>query len=249
MLNKKYHRAIYAIYGFVRLADEIVDTFHDYDKRTLLEKFSRETHEAIQNGISTNPVLHSFQKTVRQYNIENSLIDSFLLSMRMDLTAHEHNQSSYEEYIYGSAEAVGLMCLRVFCEGDEIKYNSLFTQAKKLGAAFQKVNFLRDLNSDFSDRGRIYFPGVDFNSFNNEDKQRIEQDIKRDFTEAYDGIINLPRGATLGVMTAYTYYRSLFEKITLMPANKIRKERIRIPNVYKLQLLITAWFKYHLRLL
>lgn len=249
MLDKKFHPSIYAIYGFVRLADEIVDTFHTYDKAGLLEKFSLETFEAIEKKISTNPVLHSFQLVVNKYNIDRELIEAFLYSMKLDLSKQYYDENGYNEYIYGSAEVVGLMCLKVFCEGDEKKYASLVSPARKLGAAFQKVNFLRDMSSDFVERGRVYFPGVDFEHFTDADKLMIEKDINQDFEEAYQGILNLPEGGKLGVLTAYIYYKALFKKITLLPASKILSERIRVANSGKMVLLAKTWVRYHLKMI
>ncbi|MEL7222050.1 MAG: phytoene/squalene synthase family protein, partial [Bacteroidota bacterium] len=204
--DKRFRDPVYAIYGFVRFADEIVDTFHDYPKAELLQRFWQDTYKAIEEGISLNPVLQSFQEVVRTYNIERELIDAFLRSMEMDLHDKEYDQESYEEYIYGSAEVVGLMCLRVFCEGNDEQYQSLKASACSLGAAFQKVNFLRDIKSDFDERGRVYFPGVDFSRFTAADKAEIEADIRKDFDHAYEGIVRLPEGARFGVYLAYVYY-------------------------------------------
>lgn len=248
-LDRKFHLPIYAIYGFVRYADEIVDTFHDYDKKTLLERFKHDTYQAIAEGISLNPVLHSFQLIVRQYNIEPALIEAFLKSMEMDLYLQDYDAEGYNEYIYGSAEVVGLMCLRVFCEGDCTEFDHLREPARKLGAAFQKVNFLRDLKSDFTDRGRTYFPGVDFNDFGRDAKRIIEDDIQRDFEEAYVGIVNLPRGARMGVYLAYTYYQTLFNKIKQLPASTIQNQRIRVPNPQKIALLAQTYLKYRLNVI
>lgn len=248
-LDRKFHLPIYAIYGFVRYADEIVDTFHDYDKKTLLERFKHDTYQAIAEGISLNPVLHSFQLVVRQYNIEPALIEAFLKSMEMDLHLQDYDAEGYNEYIYGSAEVVGLMCLRVFCEGDCTEFDHLREPARKLGAAFQKVNFLRDLKSDFTDRGRTYFPGVDFNDFGRDAKRIIEDDIQRDFEEAYVGIVNLPRGARMGVYLAYTYYQTLFNKIKQLPASTIQNQRIRVPNPQKIALLAQTYLKYRLNVI
>ncbi len=236
-LHKKYHESIYAIYGFVRAADEIVDTFHNYDKEGLLEQFRQDTYQAIERGISLNPVLHSFQAVVNDYKIERELIDAFLHSMEMDLHDHNYNQDLYKEYIYGSAEVVGLMCLRVFVEGDEESYQSLRESACSLGAAFQKVNFLRDMKSDFHDRGRVYFPGVDFNAFDISAKRIIEEDIQRDFDHALGGIMRLPAGARNGVYLAYKYYLRLFKKISKLPPSRILQERIRIPDSEKMVIL------------
>lgn len=241
-LDKKYHAPVYAIYGFVRYADEIVDTFHDQDKQRLLEEFRKDTYSAIDQQISLNPVLHAFQITVNKYKIEKKLIDAFLGSMEMDLNFKNYNDTYYKEYIYGSAEVVGLMCLRVFCSGDKEEYDRLKYFACKLGAAFQKVNFLRDLKSDFEDRGRMYFPGMDFNGFNDAMKKEIEQDIQNDFQEAIKGINQLPKGAYLGVKVAYLYYIKLFYKIKGMSSQAIIKKRIRIPNIRKFILLVQIYF-------
>lgn len=241
-LDKKFHLPIYAIYGFVRYADEIVDTFHDKDKKALLDQFKKDTYEAIENKISLNPVLHAFQLIVNQYQIDLDLIEAFLKSMEMDLDFKTYNDSKYHEYIYGSAEVVGLMCLKVFVEGDQKQYESLKSPACKLGAAFQKVNFLRDIKSDFEERGRVYFPGVDFNSFDKSAKELIEEDIQKDFDETLDGINRLPKGAKLGVKVAYLYYQKLFDKIKGLPAETITQKRIRIPNTKKLSLLLGTYF-------
>lgn len=248
-LAKKYHLPIYAIYGFVRYADEIVDTFHDKDKSALLDRFKADTYQAIEEKISLNPVLHAFQLTVNQYQIERELIDAFLHSMAMDLEETAYTQDGYETYIYGSAEVVGLMCLRVFCEGNTAQYDSLKPAACKLGAAFQKVNFLRDIKSDFDDRGRIYFPGVDFNAFTDQDKTQIESDIQADFDEALIGIKQLPEGARLGVYMAYIYYLQLFNKIKRLPSRRIQQERIRIPDFKKMLLLAETYFKHRMNAL
>jgi phytoene/squalene synthetase len=236
-LDKKFHEPIFAIYGFVRYADEIVDTFHDFDKKVLLDRYKDETYRAIEEGICLNPILHSFQKIVRQYKIEHELIAAFLHSMEMDLYNIAYDENGYDEYIYGSAEVVGLMCLRVFCEGDEVLYDKLKTDARSLGAAFQKVNFLRDLKSDFSERGRVYFPGVDFNNFDVLAKTIIEDDIQKDFDNAYRGIMGLPDGAKKGVYLAYAYYLKLFSRIKQTAANRIQHERIRVPDRVKFALL------------
>ncbi len=243
-LHKKFHLPIYSIYGFVRYADEIVDTFHDKDKQALLNSFREDTYQAISDGISLNPVLHSFQLMVNKYQIERELIDAFLASMEMDLDFTTYNDSKYKEYIYGSAEVVGLMCLKVFCEGDASEYEKLKGAACKLGSAFQKVNFLRDLKSDFEDRGRVYFPGVDFEKFNYTVKREIESDIAKDFSEALEGIHQLPKGAKLGVKIAYLYYQKLFLKIKRLPPEVITSQRIRIPNIRKMALLARTYFGY-----
>lgn len=241
-LDKSYHMAIYAIYGFVRYADEIVDTFHDFDKKTLLEEFTQDTYKAIDQGISLNPVLHSFQIIVNRFNIGKDLIQAFLHSMEMDLDFTKYTDDSYHEYIYGSAEVVGLMCLKVFCQGDEAMYAKLRHSACKLGSAFQKVNFLRDIKSDYEERGRVYFPGVDFNEFDVEIKKSIEDDIQKDFDEALIGIHQLPKGAMMGVKIAYIYYLKLFLKIKGLSPEVITCQRIRIPNVRKISLLIKTYF-------
>lgn len=241
-LDKKFHLPIYAIYGFVRYADEIVDTFHDQDKGALLTRFRKDTHEAIESKISLNPVLHAFQLIVNQYSIDLDLIDSFLHSMEMDLDFKTYNDNRYNEYIYGSAEVVGLMCLRVFCEGDNQLYDALREPACKLGAAFQKVNFLRDIKSDYEERGRVYFPGVDFTQFDKSAKELIEEDIQKDFDDSIVGIEGLPEGAKLGVRVAYLYYQKLFDKIKGLPAETITQERIRIPNTKKITLLLGTYF-------
>jgi phytoene/squalene synthetase len=241
-LDKKLHLPIYAIYGFVRYADEIVDTFHDKDKKNLLERFKKDTYDAIESKISLNPVLHAFQLIVNKYQIDLELIEAFLKSMEMDLDFKTYNDSKYHEYIYGSAEVVGLMCLKVFVEGDHEKYLSLKDPACKLGSAFQKVNFLRDIKSDFEERGRVYFPGVDFNSFDKSVKELIEEDIQKDFDEALDGINRLPISAKLGVKVAYLYYQKLFDKIKELPPETITQERIRIPNSKKFSLLVGTYF-------
>ncbi|MEQ8531255.1 MAG: phytoene/squalene synthase family protein [Imperialibacter sp.] len=245
-LHKKFRDPVFAIYGFVRYADEIVDTFHDHNKKVLLERFRKDTYDAIDEKLSFNPILHSFQSVVNQYKIENELIDAFLHSMEMDILQNEYNESGYQEYIYGSAEVVGLMCLRVFCEGDDNQFQSLKAPARRLGAAFQKVNFLRDIKSDFKDRGRTYFPGVDFNNFSQNSKNQIEEDIQDDFDAAYEGIKRLPKGARLGVYLAYVYYLTLFSKIKRLPVARIMTERIRIPDSKKIILLFQTYLKHSL---
>ncbi len=248
-LEAKYRLPIYAVYGFVRYADEIVDTFHDYDKAELLSSFRADTYKAIRDRISLNPVLHSFQLIVNQYGIERELIEAFLKSMEMDLHQQEYNQYGYAEYIYGSAEVVGLMCLRVFCEGNTGMYESLKEPARRLGAAFQKVNFLRDIRSDFHDRGRVYFPGINFNAFTESAKRDIEADIEADFDAAYQGIIRLPQGAKWGVYLAYVYYKALFKKIKKMAPSRILQERIRVPDNQKMALLVQTYFQHKLNYL
>jgi len=239
-LNRKIHEPIYGIYGFVRLADEIVDSFHNYDKHELLKRFSNETELAIAQKISLNPVLNSFQKVVNKYRIEPELIEAFLNSMEMDLRQTSHDTQSFNEYILGSAEVVGLMCLRVFTDGNEALYQQLKPAAMKLGSAFQKVNFLRDMQQDYEILGRSYFPGINFKEFNHSQKKEIENDINNDFNHALDGIKKLPRSSRLGVYIAYVYYRSLFSKIHALPAERIMRQRIRIANKTKISLLINS---------
>ena len=243
-LDKRFHSPIHAIYGFVRFADEIVDTFHGFDKNDLLKRFREDTYRAISEGISLNPILHSFQRVVNTYRIDRELYDTFLDSMAMDLTDTAHDQSSYETYILGSAEVVGLMCLRVFCEGDEALYQRLKPSAMKLGAAFQKVNFLRDLKDDHQNLGRTYFPGIDVSRMDAETKTQIEQDIQHDFDEALIGIRQLPKGARFGVYIAYVYYLNLFRKIKALPFDRIMKERVRVRNRRKIALLTTSYLRH-----
>ncbi len=248
-LDKRFHNPIYSIYGYVRLADEIVDTFHGYDKKQLLERFREETVKAIEEKISLNPVIHSFQLVVHQYNIEWELIDSFLKSMEMDLSYHRYEANMYDTYIYGSAEVVGLMCLRVFCEGDAEMYDRLKAPAKSLGAAFQKINFLRDMKSDYVERGRVYFPGMNFHTFDEEAKKELEANIQQDFDAAYQGIVKLPQGARMGVHLAYMFYVCLFNKIKKTAAEVVKSERIRVSDRRKLGLLVQSYIKSSLNLL
>lgn len=244
-LGKTLQAHIRNIYGFVRFADEIVDTFHDYDKNLLLQNFRRDTYEAIETGISYNPVLHAFQKTFHQYNIDMALVDAFLDSMEMDLNYRSYQQDGFEKYIYGSAEVVGLMCLKVFCEGDQTRYEKLKESARKLGAAFQKINFLRDLKSDFSERGRVYFPNVDFyGNFDKTIKEQIEKDIEKDFEEALEGIRQLPISSRFGVYIAYIYFYRLLNKINKLEPKKIMESRVRVNNSEKLLLFATSYIKF-----
>jgi 15-cis-phytoene synthase len=238
LLEKAFRLPIYAVYGFVRVADEIVDTFHDQDKATQLAEFRRDTFRAIENGMSTNPILHSFQWVVNAYRIDHHLIEAFLDSMAMDLDKQEYSPEEFAKYVYGSAEVVGLMCLRVFYKDQDEAYNALIQPARKLGEAFQKINFLRDINSDYEERGRFYFPGVDMDSFNNESKRMIEEDIKKDFDEAYVGVKQLNDVSRLGVLVSYTYYLKLFEKIRKTDATNIFKKRYRIADSRKIWILI-----------
>jgi len=240
MLAPRHRNAVYAIYGFVRLADEIVDTFFDQRQREMLERFRQDTTEAIASHTSPNPILHSFQWAVNTYNIDREFIDAFLYSMEMDLDQKNHDHKSYGEYIYGSAEAVGLMCLRVFSSDVPGSFDRLKEPARKLGSAFQKVNFLRDIRSDYIDRGRMYFPGVDFNRFTVEDKKLIEDDIAGEFREALKGIRVLDRGSRRGVYLAYSYYLALFAKIRKTPPEAVTGQRFRISDGRKLLLLVKA---------
>jgi phytoene/squalene synthetase len=248
-LAKKFHNPIYAVYGFVRYADEIVDTFHDYNKRQLLEDFKAETYKAIEQGISLNPVLNAFQQIVNTYKIDHELIDTFLYSMELDLDDHVFDQSLYEKYILGSAEVVGLMCLKVFVEGNQEQYELLKPYAMKLGSAFQKINFLRDYKADTQQLGRVYFPELQFNEFNETTKKQIEADIQVDFDMGYQGIKMLPRDARFGVYVAYIYYQNLLRKIMEMPAQKISTERVRIPNNQKVALFCGSYIKHSFNLL
>lgn len=249
VFNKRFHDPIYAIYGFVRFADEIVDTFHNYDKQKLLANFKRDTYEAIEDKISLNPILNNFQWAVNKYAIDKEIINTFLKSMEMDLHKDEYDQSGYEEYILGSAEVVGLMCLRVFCEGDEDEYQQLKPSAMRLGAAFQKINFLRDLSHDYNGLGRSYFPGIDIKNFDNESKKTIENDIEADFKSGLEGIRKLPKGARFGVYIAYVYFYTLFKKIRKLDAAYILKNRVRVPDKEKYALLTNAFFKEKLNLI
>ncbi|HMW40514.1 MAG: phytoene/squalene synthase family protein [Saprospiraceae bacterium] len=227
-----------AIYGFVRIADEIVDTFHHVDQATILSRFKEDTSQAIAQQYSTNPVLHSFARTVSRYKIEQKHIDAFLHSMEMDLTKRIYNREEFNRYVYGSAEVVGLFCLKVFLDGDESKYNALEGTACALGSAFQKINFLRDLKSDFEERGRIYFPGVNPGQFTESEKEVIEEEIAQDFAEAYRGIADLPVSVRKGVLLAYHYYLDLFRKIKGLSSADVLNKRIRISNFRKFQLMI-----------
>ena len=250
LLHPSMHSAIHGIYGFVRLADEIVDTFHDADKETLLAEFKVETYKAIAQGISLNPVLHAFQMTVNKYNIEHHLIEAFFKSMEMDLHKTKYETvNEYNDYIYGSAEVVGLMCLFIFCTGDKEKYNSLEKPARALGAAFQKINFLRDVKDDFGQLNRTYFPNVNFETLNDEAKEAIVQDIDLDFKLGLSGIRNLPIGSRFGVFVAYKYYYSLFKKIKRLPTKTIVQQRVRIADYTKLFIIFKSFFRYKLQLI
>lgn len=249
LLDKSIRKHVYAIYGFVRFADEIVDTFHDYPKAELLQKFRADTVLAIQQGISLNPILNSFQHTVNEYAVDWELIDTFLKSMEMDLNPVDYDQSNYETYILGSAEVVGLMCLKVFCYGDEELYQKAKPQAMSLGSAFQKINFLRDAQEDYEKLGRTYFPGVDLSNFDNATKKQIEKDIEHDFKEGFKGIQILPKSSRFGVYIAYVYYYKLFRKIQGLDASEILKSRIRIPNKRKYTLFVGSYLRHNLNIL
>lgn len=243
-LKPSIRPAVYAIYGYVRLADEIVDSFHDYNKALLLQRFKTETWNAVAEGISLNPVLQSFQQTVHRFSIDQSLIAQFLHSMEMDLQQLTYDPDRYKEYILGSAEVVGLMCLQVFVEGNREAFEQLKPHAMKLGSAFQKVNFLRDLKDDYQMLGRTYFPGIQMNLFSNESKREIEQEIEKEFEEALQGIRKLPVSSRFGVYLAYRYYLSLFKKIKNTPADKILNSRVRIPNLQKISLAMSSYLQY-----
>jgi phytoene/squalene synthetase len=249
LLHPDVRQPIHNIYGFVRFADEIVDTFHHPDKAELLQEFKADTFTAIGRGISLNPILQSFQNTVNLYNIDHDLIEAFFHSMALDLEKQAYDSQGYAEYIYGSAEVVGLMCLQVFCEGDKTLFSQLKMQARSLGAAFQKVNFLRDVKADFEGLERVYFPGCDFNNFSDADKAQIEADIQRDFNHAYQGIIKLPMKVRFGVYVAYKYYLSLFKKIKRTQAQNILEERIRIPNYGKVFIVAKAGVRSQLNIM
>jgi phytoene/squalene synthetase len=248
-LHKDLRAPIYQIYGFVRFADEIVDTFHDYDKMLLLNEFKRDTYLAFERGISLNPILQSFQAVVKQYKISHQLVDAFFRSMEYDLTRSHYDDMAYRDYIYGSAEVVGLMCLCVFCEGDEARHSQLKPYAQALGAAFQKVNFLRDMKADAEDLKRVYFPGIDFANFTPAMKAKIEEDIDKDFRVAYQGILQLPVKARFGVYVAYKYYLSLFKKIKRAQPSVLLEDRVRIPNYSKAFIVLRAGLRSQLNIL
>lgn len=249
LLHHDLRQPIYNIYGLVRFADEIVDTFHTHDKATLIKDFRKQTFEAIERGISLNPILHSFQLTVNQYKIDHELIHAFFNSMEMDLQKTQYNYEGYNEYIYGSAEVVGLMCLYVFLGGDAVQYEKLKPSARSLGAAFQKVNFLRDVQADYNQLDRTYFPGLDFSNFTDRQKREIEADIQKDFDDAYAGIIQLPAKARFGVYVAYKYYLSLFRKIKKLQPAVIMQERVRIPDYHKVMILLRAGVRSQLNIM
>lgn len=248
-LRPSIRPAIYGIYGFVRLADEIVDSFHDYNKEILLKRLTEQTFQALDEGISINPVLQSFQLAVNKYNIDRSLINQFLHSMEMDLNKIDYNSDLYQEYILGSAEVVGLMCLKVFTEGKQEVYDKLKPYAMKLGSAFQKVNFLRDLKDDYQILGRTYFPNIEMNVFNNSIKTQIENEIALEFKEALIGIKMLPASSKFGVYLAYKYYLCLFNKIKQSTAERILNERVRVPNTQKFSVAMSSYFQYKMSFL
>jgi phytoene/squalene synthetase len=248
-LHKDLHKPIYSIYGFVRFADEIVDSFHGFDKQKLLSDFKEETYKSISEGISLNPILNSFQWVVNKYDIPHELIETFLNSMEMDLSDHVYDKSTYDKYILGSAEVVGLMCLKIFVEGNNSEYERLKPFAMKLGSAFQKINFLRDLKADYQELGRTYFPGINMDEFNATVKKEIEADIEVDFKLGLEGIKMLPHKARFGVYMAYKYYFKLFKKIKQTQAEVILTERVRIPNRRKFRILLTSFLRHNLNLL
>jgi len=249
LLSSNIREAIYNIYGFVRVADEIVDSFEEYPKEELLNRFEEEYRYSLKVGISTNPVINAFQGTVSKYNIDHALVDSFLKSMRTDLEKQNYdNQEEIDNYIYGSADVVGLMCLKVFVQGDDEKYNNLKEPAMKLGSAFQKVNFLRDLNEDFENLNRSYFPNINPNNFTEADKSRVLLEINNDFEEAYKGIVKLPKEAKLAVYVAYKYYFNLLHKIERTPSKILKEKRIRVSNPKKMALLVESYFNFKLNL-
>ena len=248
-LDKILRQPIYAIYGFVRLADEIVDSFHDYDKPYLLQKFKNDCHEAIELGISLNPILNSFQQVVNQYNVDKELIELFLNSMEMDLNEQTYCNDKFDEYILGSAQVVGLMCLKVFTNGNESEYQKLKPSAMRLGSAFQKVNFLRDLKADFQQLNRSYFPNIDLTNFSSAAKKEIEADIENEFKLALEGIKLLPKSARKGVYLAYIYYLELFKKIKKSPVDKVMNNRIRISNGHKFSLMFDSLLRHKMNVI
>lgn len=240
----RFRDPIFALYGFVRIADEIVDTFHKHDKKRLLDDYRRDTYRALEQRISTNPVLHSFQNIVHKYKIDREYIDAFLDSMEMDITNNHYDEQSYKIYVYGSAEVVGLMCLKVFVEGDGKKFDELKAGARALGSAFQKVNFLRDIKADLETRGRIYLPGIGERELvNNENKKKLEAEIEEEFRVALQGIKKLPKDVRFGVYTAYQYFYKLFDKIKKSDIETIFEKRLRIPNFIKFSLLLQSLVK------
>ena len=248
-LGPSLRQPIYSIYGFVRFADEIVDSFHHVDKAKLFSRFKEDTAMALSDRISLNPILHAFQEVYHTYNLDREHVDLFLRSMEWDLHKLDYDRTGFEEYIVGSAEVVGLMCLKVFVNGDQQEYDRLKPYAERLGAAFQKINFLRDMKADFAEMGRTYFPNLDMTSFNEETKSRIEEEINADFQEAYKGILQLPQSSRLGVYIAYIYYQRLFQKIRSLPSERILVERVRIPNTRKATLAVSSYLRHSFNLL
>jgi phytoene/squalene synthetase len=245
VLDKRLHNPIYGIYGFVRFADEIVDSFHNYNKKELFNKYKSDTYLGINNKISLNPIINSFQEVVNKFKIDHSLIESFLNSMEMDLEDQNYDENTYKKYIVGSAEVVGLMCLNIFVDGDINKYNKLKPYAMKLGSAFQKINFLRDINDDYKKLGRTYFPEINIENFSKSDKLKIENEIENEFIEGLKGIRMLPNTSKGGVYLAYKYYYNLFKKIKKIPAHQILEKRTRISNFRKFIILVLSMIKYH----
>ena len=249
LLAPELRGPIHAVYGFVRFADEIVDTFHDYNKADLFDRFKADTYRAIEERISLNPILNSFQWAFHAYDMDIAHVDKFLESMERDLDQTAYDRDGYDDYIVGSAEVVGLMCLSVFVEGNQAQYNALLPHARSLGAAFQKINFLRDIRADWAGLGRTYFPGLDLDGFDRDAKRTIEAEIKADFDHAYKGIVRLPKTARLGVYVAYIYYMRLFRKIQRLPHSRIMEDRIRIPNRQKAALLVGSYVRHQFNLL
>ena len=249
MLHRRYRYPVYAVYGFVRIADEIVDTFHDQDKETLLKRYMLETYDSIERGLSTNPVLHSFQWAVNEYGIGKDLIQSFFDSMHMDLQPARHNNNTYEQYIFGSAEVIGLMCLQIFYKDEEEKLGKLKPYARKLGEAFQKVNFLRDINADLKERERVYFPELKPENFTQEIKKQIERDIKQSFLDSMEGVRALKKEVRFGVYLAYRYYFNLFRIISRTDVETLLSERISVSSIKKLWLLVSSYIRTKLNLI
>ena len=249
MLAPSIRNAIYSVYGFVRFADEIVDSFHGFNKEKLISDFEVDYYKSSAEGISLNPILNSFQATVKKYSIDDELVQAFLKSMKLDLHKSEYTDEEYKAYIYGSADVVGLMCLKVFVNGDQQKYNELKEPAMRLGSAFQKVNFLRDLKDDMELLNRSYFPDVNMIELNVASKQKIIKEIQHDFEAAYVGIMGLPNEAKFGVYTAYRYYKCLLNKLNKTPSNEIMSTRIRVSNPLKMSLLARSYVKYKLNMI
>ncbi|MFZ8835699.1 MAG: phytoene/squalene synthase family protein [Flavobacteriales bacterium] len=248
-LGAELRQPIYSIYGFVRFADEIVDTFHHADKHVLFNRFKQDTENALNDRISLNPILQAFQEVYHEFNLDKEHVDLFLRSMEWDLHKSDYDRGSFEEYIVGSAEVVGLMCLKVFVNGNQEEFDRLKPHAESLGAAFQKINFLRDMKADYQEMGRTYFPNLDMTTFNEQTKRRIEEEIQADFEDAYKGILQLPKSSRLGVYVAYIYYQRLFQKIRSIPSERIMEERIRIPNARKATLALGSYVKHSFNLL